>query len=86
MQIYYTEGDQNTYLVDRKRDYVPAQTLPMETTTPTSGSCSGRRQLPAPNNGASWFPHTYGVDDELRALDPAEQRKWKRGSNSTAEC
>ena len=32
----------------------------METTAPTSGSCSGRRQLPAPNNGTSRF-HTRSV-------------------------
>ena len=60
MQIYYTEEIRIHTLVDRKRDYVPAQTLSVKTTAPTSGSCSGRRQLPAPNDGASRF-HTRTV-------------------------
>ena len=39
----------------------------METTKPTSGSCRGSRQLPAPNDGASRF-HTRTVRMTISGL------------------
>ena len=76
MQIHYTVTGRNTYPCRPKAGLHSRTNVVDEDDVADLKVAEWKKTTPVPTRWCLVVPHTYGVDDVLRAPDPAEQRKW----------